>query len=115
MALGQYTDALDILTGTYDSPDAAILEPGIPRASQHPLIWYYRGYCREKAGQSGANEYRVASGLPVQFVFPNKAITADVLTAALRLAPDDATALWLRGCALLALRRDCRLDLVCEC
>ena len=105
MGLGLFADALDVLSASYDSPDALILEPGVPGPSKHPLIWYYRGYCKEKTGQSGVAEYRTAAGLSVQFIFPNRPVSLDVLTAALRTSPDDPTALWLRGCVLLSVRR----------
>ena len=105
MGLGQYAESLDVLTAGYDNPDAVELEPGIPSATGHALIWYYRGYCKEKTGQSGAAEYKTASGLSMKYIFPNRAMTLDVLNAALRVAPDDASSLWLRGCLYLSMRR----------
>ena len=105
MRLGQFEDALEILEWDFDAVTPLRTEPGIPAPSVHALIWYYRGYCREKAGRSGANEYRTAAGFPLTFLFPNRTLTLDVADAALRFAADDASAHWLRGCVLLSMRR----------
>lgn len=105
MALGQFAEALDVLSNGYDNPEASELEPGIPSASGHPLIWYYRGYCKGKMKLSATAEYQTAAGLAVKYVFPNRSTTLDVLNAALKVSPNDSSALWLRGCVLLSMRR----------
>src|SRR3954451_21292456 len=72
-------------------------EPGVPPPATHPLIAYYRAYCREKLGESPAADYAAASKLPTRYVFPNGAQTLAVLEAALAGHPDDASAHYLLG------------------
>ena len=106
MGLGQYQEALDVLSWGYDGAvDPMRVEPGIPGPGTHPMVRYYRGYCKEKMGQSGADEYSTAASLSVRFIFPNRLAAIDVLNAALGSSPNDASALWLRGCLLLSTRR----------
>lgn len=105
MSLGQYADALAVLSADYSGVEPIELEPGTPLASQHPLIWYYRGFTKEKTRQSGAAEYQKAATLAVRFLFPNREWTLTVLNAALTASPSDPNALWLRGCVYLAMRR----------
>ena len=38
-------------------------EPGQLAPNKHPLVAYYRGYCREKLGQSGTDDFTAASKL----------------------------------------------------
>ena len=105
MGLSQFAEALDVLNSGNEEPDTTEVEPGIPRAAAHPLVWYYRGHCKQKTGQSGAADYAAGAALPVKYIFPNRPATLDVLNAAVKSAPNDANALWLRGCALLSMRR----------
>ena len=88
--LGLYQDALDLLTRQYPAvgPDEA--EPGTPLPQNYPLVAYYRGYCREKLGQSGAADYALASGQPSSWVFPHRPGTIEVLHRALAANPQDA-------------------------
>ena len=69
---------------------------------QHPLIAYYRGYCREKLGESGAADFAATARLSTRYVFPNRAETIPVLQAALRANPSDATAHFLSGSMYLS-------------
>lgn len=105
MRLGQFADALEVLEWQYEPVSALQLEPGIPAPAKHPLIWYYRGYVKQKTGSSGGTEFRIAAELPVRYVFPNRALSLEVLDAALQFAPEDANAHWLRGCTLFSMRR----------
>jgi tetratricopeptide (TPR) repeat protein len=61
------------------------------------MVAYFRGYCREKLGQSGADDYNAASKLPTAYVFPATAEEFSVLRAALRERPSDAAAHYLLG------------------
>ena len=61
------------------------------------MIAYFRGYCRERLGQSGAADYKIASKLPTSYVFPSSAEELIVLNAAVRTNPQDATAQYLLG------------------
>jgi len=102
LELGSYKDALDLLSRQYPAVDSATTEPGAVLPQQHPLIAYYRGYCREKMGESGVADFAAASKLSTRYVFPNRAATIPVLKAALRANPSDATAHFLSGSMYLA-------------
>ena len=73
MRLGQYKQALGVLSRDYPAVPADRSEPGSVLPQKHPLVAYYRGYCREKLGQSGAADYAAASKLSTAYVFPNSA------------------------------------------
>ena len=75
LEIGSYKDALDLLSRQYPAFDAATAEPGAVLPQQHPLIAYYRGYCREKLGESGAADFAAAAKLSTRYVFPNRAET----------------------------------------
>jgi tetratricopeptide (TPR) repeat protein len=61
------------------------------------LVVYFRGYCREKLGESGANDYLQASRLSTAYVFPNTVEDHQALKAAIHTNEKDATAHYLLG------------------
>jgi tetratricopeptide (TPR) repeat protein len=61
------------------------------------MVAYYRGYCREKLGQSGSADFSAASKLSASYVFPNRAEDLEVLTATLIADSHDASAHYLLG------------------
>ena len=95
--LGMYQQALDVLSRNYPSivPDQS--EPGAVSPQNNPLVVYFRGYCREKLGKSGAEDYKAASALSTAYIFPSTAEELTVLEAALHTDPHDATAHYLLG------------------
>lgn len=97
MRLGLYRRALDVLSGEYPSvpPDEA--EPGAVLPQNHPLVAYYRGYCREKLGESATSDDAAAEEMSTQYIFPSGALTLDVLTVALRRNPRSAKVPYLLG------------------
>ncbi len=97
MRLGLYPNALNILSRQYPAPVPDESEPGTVAPSAHPLVAYFRGYCREKLGQSGADDYLAASRLSTAYVFPSTEEDLSVLKAALKTRPADATAHYLLG------------------
>ena len=97
MRLGQYKQALGVLSRDYPAVPADRSEPGSVLPQKHPLVAYYRGYCREKLGQSGAADYAAASKLSTAYVFPNSAETLAVLHSALSANAKDGTAHYLLG------------------
>ncbi len=97
MRLGLYRPAVDLLARQFPSVAADETEPGAVLPQQHPLVAYYRGYCREKLGESGAADYAAAGKLSTRYVFPGRAEDAEVLRAAARANPDDMTARYLLG------------------
>ncbi len=97
MRLGMYGEALDVLSRSYPAPVAEESEPGQLRISGHPMVAYYRGYCRENLGQPGTDDFRTASQLPTNYVFPSRAEDLQVLSAALKSNPSDASAHYLLG------------------
>jgi tetratricopeptide (TPR) repeat protein len=97
MRLGLYSQALGVLSRDYPPPVTDESEPGALPPSQNPMVAYFRGYCREKLGQSGAADFSAASKLSTAYVFPSRAEDIEVLNAALHANPQDASAQYLLG------------------
>jgi tetratricopeptide (TPR) repeat protein len=97
MGLGLWSDALLLLDRRYEPVPASTKEPGAVLPQDHPLVAYYRGYCRELAGSSPAADFEAASALETRYVFPSRADTFPVLRRALEANPRDATARFLLG------------------
>ena len=97
MRLGMYSQALEVLSREYPAAVADEHEPGQLPPNKHPLIAYYRGYCREKLGQPGAEDFSAAAKLSTDYVFPSRAEDLQVLHAALKSNPQDASAHYLLG------------------
>jgi len=95
--LGLYRRAVEVLSREYPVPKADQSEPGGATPQNHPLVVYFRGYCREKLGESGANDYLQASRLSTAYVFPNTIEDQQALKAAIRTNEKDATAHYLLG------------------
>src|SRR5207302_5985796 len=55
--LGLYRKALHVLSREYPAVNPDQREPGTVLPQDNPLVAYFRGYCREKTGESGANDY----------------------------------------------------------
>jgi len=97
MRLGMYARALEVLSRPYpaavpDQSELGALPPG-----QHPMVVYYRAYCREKLGQSANGDFSAAAKLSTNYVFPSRAEDLEVLHAAIRVDSQDATARYLLG------------------
>ncbi len=97
MRLGLYAQALEVLSRDYPPAVADQSEPGQLPPDKHPLIAYYRGYCREKLGHSGVGDFDAAAKLANDYVFPSRAEDLLVLTAALHSNAQDASAHYLLG------------------
>jgi tetratricopeptide (TPR) repeat protein len=97
MRLGLYARALEVLSRDYPAALADESEPGALPPQKHPMVAYFRGYCHEKLGQSGASDFNSASKLSTAYVFPSRAEDIEVLRAALHANPQDATAHYLLG------------------
>src|SRR5438477_3749885 len=97
MRLGLYLRAADVLSRPYPEPVTNQSEPGASRPQNHPMVAYFRGYCREKLGQPASDDYTAAAKLSTAFVFPNTAEELTVLHAALHANPSDPTAHYLLG------------------
>jgi tetratricopeptide (TPR) repeat protein len=95
--LGMYSRALTVLSRDYPPAVADESEPGQLHPNRHPLIAYYRGYCQQKMGHSGSDDFSAAAKLPTEYVFPSRAEDIEVLTAALNANPEDASAYYLLG------------------
>jgi Tfp pilus assembly protein PilF len=72
-------------------------EPGAVAPADHPMVAYFRGFCREKLGQSGSDDYATAAKLSTAYIFPSTAEELTVLRAALHAHPSDTTAHYLLG------------------
>jgi tetratricopeptide (TPR) repeat protein len=97
MRLGMYAQALEVLSRKYPNAVADESEPGLLLPDKHPMLAYYRAYCREKLGQSANADLIAAEKLPTNYVFPSRATDLEVLRAALRVNSEDATAHYLLG------------------
>jgi tetratricopeptide (TPR) repeat protein len=95
--LGLYRKAVEVLSRNYPAVDADQSEPGMTLPQKNPLIAYFRGYCREKMGESAADDYAEASRLSTLYVFPSTLDDKRALEAALRFNSKDATAHYLLG------------------
>jgi tetratricopeptide (TPR) repeat protein len=95
--LGLYRNALTVLSRDYPAVSPDQHEPGIGLPQDNPLVAYFRGYCREKLGESGAGDYAHAAHLSTLYVFPSTWEDRLALDAALRSNPDDASAHYLLG------------------
>ena len=102
MEIGAWDDAFRLLERKYPEVDAQEVEPGAVLPQFHPEVAYYRAYCRERMGASGAADFEAASKLSTQYVFPNRAASFPVLRAAIARNPKDATARYLLGSLYLS-------------
>jgi len=89
--LGLYRRALEVLSRDYPYPEADQSEPGAVIPQKNPLVAYFRGYCRERLGEPGANDYLQASRLSTVNIFPNTIEDQQALKAAIRANENDAT------------------------
>jgi tetratricopeptide (TPR) repeat protein len=102
MRLVLYRPAVDLLARDFPAVPAEETEPGAVLPQNHPLIAYYRGYCRAKLGESAAADYAAAQKLSTLYVFPSRAEDLEVLRAAVQANSDDMTARYLLGTQLFA-------------
>ncbi len=95
--LGLYKQALDVLSRDYPKVPSDQSEPGSVLPQKHALVVYFRAWCRQKLHQPADDDYREASGLSTEYIFPNTAEALQVLHSALQVNPQDATAHYLLG------------------
>jgi tetratricopeptide (TPR) repeat protein len=95
--LGLYQRALVMLSRNYPPPQADQSEPGELAPGKHPMMAYFRAYCRERLGQTAADDYTLASQLSTSYVFPSSTEELIVLRNAVRANPEDASAHYLLG------------------
>jgi tetratricopeptide (TPR) repeat protein len=100
--LGLYADSLELLNRRYPAVAPEDREPGAPLPSTDPLLAYYRGFCREKLGQSGAADYAAASQMPLLYISPSEPDEITVLHAALAVNVSDGSAHFLLGTLLFS-------------
>jgi len=95
--LGLYRKAIEVLSREYPSAKADQAEPGTVPPQDHPLVVYFRGYCREKLGEPPEKDYAEASRLSTLYIFPSGIEDQRALRAAIRRSEKDATAHYLLG------------------
>ena len=61
--LGLYRQAVNVLSRKYPAVNADQSEPGAVLPQNNPMVAYFRGYCRQKLGESGASDYMEAARL----------------------------------------------------
>ena len=96
MALGLWDDAHALFARPYPAT-GVVAEPGMVLPQDYPLVAYYRGYCAEKLGRSGREDFALASRQSTRYVFPNRPESVVVLRRAIEVDPRDATAHFLLG------------------
>jgi len=97
---GLYQDALALLDRRYPAVGELQTEPGAVLPQDYPLVAYYRGYARQRLGQSPADDFRAAAAQSTLYVHPYRASSYAVLRAAVEQNPADDTAHYLLGCLL---------------
>lgn len=97
MRLGMYSRALEVLSRNYPPAVPDESEPGVLGPDKHPMVAYFRAYCREKLSQSASADLNAAAQLATSYVFPSRAEDLEVLRSAARLNAQDATAHYLLG------------------
>jgi tetratricopeptide (TPR) repeat protein len=95
--LGLYQQAVNVLSRKYPAVNADQSEPGAVLPQNHPMVAYFRGYCREKLGESGSSDYAEAARMKSTYVFPDNDEEFSALTAALKKSEKDANAHALLG------------------
>jgi tetratricopeptide (TPR) repeat protein len=95
--LGLYRKAIEILSRHYPAVNPDRSEPGMTLPQKNPLVVYFRGYCRERLGESPAEDFVEASRLSTLYVFPSTLDDKLSLETALRFNPKDAAAHYLLG------------------
>jgi len=95
--LGLYRKAIDVLSNDYPPIKFDQAEPGTVAPQNHPLVAYFRGYCRERLGESPEKDYLQASRLSTLYIFPSRIEEQSALRAAIRKNEKDATAHYLLG------------------
>jgi tetratricopeptide (TPR) repeat protein len=95
--LGLYQKGLTVLSRPYPALVSDQSEPGAVGPADHPMVAYFRGFCREKLGRSGSDDYANAAKLSTAYIFPSTAEELTVLRAALHAHPSDTTAHYLLG------------------
>jgi tetratricopeptide (TPR) repeat protein len=95
--LGLYQRAIEVLSREYPAVAADEHEPGAVLPQQNPLLIYFRGYCREKAGQSGADDFAQAAKLSTLYIFPDSGEDLRSLQSAIQANSSDASAHYLLG------------------
>ncbi len=108
--LGFYDDAIELLSRQYAPPGANETEPGAVLPQANALVTYYRGYCELKLGRDAAADFKLAATQPLEYIFPHRASSQAVLSAALHANPNDASAHYLTG--LLELDQNRPLDAI---
>jgi tetratricopeptide (TPR) repeat protein len=97
LQLGAFNDALKLLERRYPSVPANEAEPGAVLPQEHPLVAYYRGFCRLKLGGDPGADFQAAGALSTRYIFPSRASSYPVLKAALAHNDADAVAHALLG------------------
>lgn len=99
---GFYAEALDLLSRKYPAPGPLETEPGSVLPQDHPMVSYYRGYCRMKMGGSGKADFAAASKQAATYIGPHRAEDQAVLHEAIKENRADAMAHYLLGALYLA-------------
>lgn len=79
---------------------------------KHPLVDYYLGYVYDLAGykEKASIHFKQGSEQPVDFIFPHRLLTVDVLKKALEYFPEDGKAYYYTGNILYEKQPDYAID-----
>jgi tetratricopeptide (TPR) repeat protein len=103
--LGFWADAVGLLSITYPDVPGPQRELGTVTPQNNGLIAYYRGYANQQLGVSPASDFNAASGMSLQYLFPNRFTSFAVLGAATQFNPSDSSAHFLLGNLYMSRRQ----------
>ena len=103
--LGQFSDALEVLEYPFPQVPVNEAEPGVPAPAEHPLLWYYRAFCRNRVGLSNVVELDRAAALSVRYVFPSRPGSVEILQGPWLNNRQDPNLKFLNALLLLSMRR----------
>jgi tetratricopeptide (TPR) repeat protein len=103
--LAFWGDAVSLLSASYPDVPGLERELGSVAPQNNALIAYYRGHAKQQQGESPAADFKSASSMAPQYLFPNRLSSFAVLRAVIQTNPSDALAHYLLGLLYMSRRQ----------